>query len=227
MDVAQHYGRVHVICRINGRLAEMKTKFASLLVIGLIGSSTIARADSLYDFTWTGGGGVSASGTLDVSNGNVDSVTGTISGGGLPGAESLSLITAGDAGTSVPDPSNPAPSSFTFETGGGDVFEGDTVFSTASPYVDVYGLVFAVGSETGGSSGGALYAFNVWGNAPGNWQASLAGADGIPANRIYTVNQYGTFTISAVPAPSAAWSMLAGLVLFGGRVLRRRRSVER
>ena len=187
----------------------MKTKFTSLMFIGLWGISSLASADSLYDFTGSGGGGVTASGTLDVSNGNVDSATGTISGGGLPGAESLSLISAGDPGTSVPDPSNPAPSSFTFETGGGDVYEGDTGFSAASPYVDVYGLVFAVGSETGGSGGGALYGFNIWGNAPGNWQASLAGANGIEG-RIYTVNEYGTFTVSTVPAPSAACAMLAG-----------------
>jgi len=67
-------------------------------------NSEYGVALGVYDFTWVGDSGVTASGTLDVSNGNVDSATGTISGGGLPRAGRLSLITAGDPGTSVPDP---------------------------------------------------------------------------------------------------------------------------
>jgi hypothetical protein len=196
-------------------------KLLGFLCVAMIGGPTIAMADTVYDFTWSGGGGVTASGTFDVANGNVQSVTGSISGGGLPGADSLSLITAGALGTSVPDPANSAPSSFTFETGSGAVFEGDTVFSSASPYLDVYGLVLKVGSETGGSSGGALYAFNIWGNSPGNWQASLAGAGGTEGS-IYTVNEAGTLAVSPVPLPASAWLMLSGVTGLGVMVRRRR-----
>ena len=51
---------------------------------------------------------------------------------------------------SNPDPNNSTPGSLVFQTGGGDNFEGDTAFSSTFPYLDLYGLVLAVGTSTGG-----------------------------------------------------------------------------
>jgi hypothetical protein len=185
-----------------------------------------AQADAIYDWTWSGGDGVSAAGTFDVLNGYVQSVTGTVSGGGLGVIGSLSLITSSSPGlVSNPDPANPTPGSFVFADGNGDYFEGDTAFSSSSPWVDYYGLVLGVtGTGLGGPSGygGPNYAFNIWSDGPGVWQASLGGNGGVPG-QVDATNQYGTLTVSTVPLPAALPLLLSGLGGFGALAARRRK----
>ncbi len=162
------------------------TRFIAILVAAAVSVCSAAHADTIYNWSWSGGDGVAASGTFDVLNGYVQSATGTITGGGLGTTGSLSLITASSPGViSNPDPANSTPGSFVFQDGNGDNFEGDTAFSSSNPYVDYYGLVLAV-SGTGlgtGSHGESNYAFNIWSNAPGNWQASLGGNGGRTGRR--------------------------------------------
>ncbi|MGA2189358.1 MAG: VPLPA-CTERM sorting domain-containing protein [Steroidobacteraceae bacterium] len=199
----------------------MNAKLLGVVAVVLLGGPTVAAADTIYDWSWVGGG-INASGTVDVLNGYVQSATGTISGGGLPGSESLSLITAASPGViSNPDPANPAPGSFVFQTGGGDNFEGDTVWNANGP--DPYGLVLAVGNSVNATTGAAEYAFNPWINSDGSAQASLAGNGG-SEGRIYTVNQSGTFLVSAVPLPAALPLLLSGVAGLAGLARRRRPS---
>jgi hypothetical protein len=202
---------------------------AKLIGIGIVVAASLvvgslANADTIYDWTWSGGDGVSASGTFDVLNGFIQSATGTITGGGLGTTGSLSLITASSLGViSNPDPANPTPGSFVFQDGNGDNFEGDTAFSSSSPWVDFYGPVLAV-SGTGlgtGNHGESNYAFNLWADSPGVWQASLGGNGGAPG-QVDAVNQYGTLVVTPVPLPAALPLVLSGLGGWGAFAARRR-----
>jgi hypothetical protein len=184
---------------------------------------TAANADTIYDWTWSSDG-ISASGSFDVLNGYIQSATGTIAGGGLGTVGSLSLLTATSPGVvSNPDPANSTPGSFVYQNGNGDDIEGDTAFSSSSPWVDLYGPVMAI-SGTGlgiGNHGQSNYTFNLWYQS-GFWYENLGGNGGIPG-QVDANGGTGTLTVSPVPLPAGLPLLLCGL---GGLVVlatRRRR----
>jgi hypothetical protein len=191
-------------------------------VVSLVVGSA-ANADMVYDWSWSGNG-ISASGTFDVLGGYIQSATGTIIGGGLGTTGSLSLITASSPGVvSNPDPSNPTPGSFVYQNGNGDDIEGDTAFSSSSPWVDLYGPVMAI-SGTGlgtGSHGQSNYTFNIW-TQSGAWYENLGGNGGTPG-QVDANGGSGTLTVSAVPLPAALPLLLSGLGGLGALAARRRK----
>lgn len=117
--------------RIQGLLAAAATTLAL--------ASSAAHADTVWNFTYAGGG-VSASGSFEtVGNGAtptaVEWLTGTYSDGGLSGAISLVPITA--------TPYTPEPGQFLSADG---AYYYDNLFNVASGFDDG-GLLFAVGTH--------------------------------------------------------------------------------
>jgi hypothetical protein len=191
---------------------------AKLVGIGIAAAVAVvvgsaANADTIYDWSWSGNG-ISATGSFDVLNDFIQSATGTITGGGLGTTGSLSLLTASSPGVvSNPDPANPTPGSFVYQNGNGDDIEGDTAFSSSSPWVDLYGPVLAI-SGTGlgtGNHGQSNYTFNIW-YQNGVWQENLGGNGGTP-EQVDANGGIGTLTVSPVPLPATLPLLLSG---FGG-----------
>jgi hypothetical protein len=177
----------------------MKTKLLGLIYLALLTGPAIAAADQVYDFTYTDGG-VSATGTLDVSGGQAVSGTGTITSSTyLGGSESLTLVTL-----STPGVSNLGGGNLSYRFGGGTDLIGDTIFNSSDPWVSTNGLVFLVGGP--GDNG-----FNVWANGTspgGSYTGFIAGDTNYESAT-------GTFTATPVPLPAAAWLLLSGLAGMG------------
>jgi len=191
----------------------VNSHLVGLIVTALIAGPSVAAADTIYDWTYTDGS-VSATGTLDVSNGQALSGTGTITSSAyLGGSESLTLLTASSPG--VDDLGN---GNFSYRFGGGTDLIGDTIFNSGDPWVSTNGLVFAIGGP--GDNG-----FNVWANStgPGGSYTGFLAGDGGNGNILYETG-VGEFaaSVTAVPAPAASLMLLSGLVGLGLIGLRRK-----
>jgi hypothetical protein len=184
---------------------QMKPTLLGLVCLALLAGPAIASADSIYDWTFTGGG-VTASGTLDVSGGQAVSGTGTIAGGGLSGSESLTLVTL-----STPGVNNLGGGNLSYRFGGGTDLIGDTVYNSSAPYVDSNGLVFLVGGP--GSTG-----FNLWSTGATSYTGFLA------STSLYE-GVGGTMTSTPVPLPAALPLFLFGVAALGALGRRRKLAI--
>ena len=188
----------------------MNAKLLGLVFAGVLGSPTIAAADTLYDWTYTDGT-LAATGILDVSGTQALSGTGTINStnGALSGPESLTLVTL-----ATPGVNNLGSGNLSYRFGGGTDLIGDTTFNSGDPYVSTNGLVFLVGGP--GDNG-----FNVWANGTspgGSYTGFLAGTANYEGTN-------GTFTVAIAPVPLPVTLPLLLSGISGLGVVARRRKL--
>ena len=183
----------------------------------LVSAPVANAAIQTYDFNFTGGDGVDASGTITVDNGVADG--GTINVTGVPvEADPSMLVTASGslltAGGDVRDRD-------------GDVISYDTVANPLNdPVFDNNGVAF--GSGYYGSDGGTpIYdtVVNIWGNGPGSYSLFVGEAQVDANNNLigdaqwvyYQSNGSLTLTVATVPEASAFGPAAAcGLLVVGG-----------
>lgn len=200
----------------------MDKRLAMAAVVLTLGASA-ARADVIesvsFSYTDPNAGNLTASGTLlvDTTTGQALSGSGILnstlfveSDGVTPlGDQNITLVTA--SSTNIVNP-NPAGGGFLWQDSDGTNIQADTAFSTTSPYVDSNGLLFAVGVPT---ANGHYGSFNFYFNDSGAVLGDFLGHGGPPAHgQVWQGNTNGTLTINSVtpvPAPAAAWLLLAGL----------------
>jgi hypothetical protein len=176
-----------------------------------MGAAMLAQDASatLYQYSFTGDGGVTASATLDVEGGLAVAGTGTITSSFF-GTQALTLMTP----TSHPTGVNfcCGPDIFSYRWTGGK----DLIGNNAVP-LDSWGLVFGVGAPITpdlGTQPGFAYGFNPW---DGLFQ--LAGANGD-----YLLGSgTSTFAIASVPEPSTWAMMILGFAGIGAMTYRRRK----
>ncbi|MCE0522119.1 MAG: PEP-CTERM sorting domain-containing protein [Methylacidiphilales bacterium] len=168
----------------------------------------VAQAQT-YDFTFTGGNGMDATGTFTVVSGVATS--GSISVTGVPLEADPSMTTTA-AGSLIPDPGTPSPLTLTNHDGDNITF--DNVVNVASdPILNGNGLGFASGPYQDASHYSTL--INLWGNGPGSYslfvgEAQLDGNGNVIGDPqwVYTYPS-GSLTVTVAPEPST-WALLLG-----------------
>lgn len=188
-------------------------KLRSIAVAAVLGSTVGAAmlaasaSAAIYQFSFTGNGGVTASATLDVVDGFAISGTGTISSPFFTD-QLLTLMTptshpAGANGTDI----------FSYRWNGTDL-----IGNSAVP-LDGWGLVFGVGDPIApnlDTQTGFAYGFNPW-----NGAYLLAGPNGA-----YLLDS-GTSTFTAAVPEASTWAMmLIGFAGVGFTAYRRKRNLS-
>jgi hypothetical protein len=179
----------------------MKTKAVALLAavgLSVMVTSHANAAVLMYNFTGNvNSDPYSAQVSLDVSGGHATSGTGTITGGGLTGTQSLTLITLASPGVE-----NDGGGLLGYRSNDGtDWFNAGTVVP-----IDTDGLIFAIGpNPVGFGTSQQFDIYNVGGNTYDAGFFGKATAGVAPA--YYTYNDAVSVSVSGVPEP-ATWAML-------------------
>jgi hypothetical protein len=225
--------------KIKRQLKEnMRTTLWKLAVLAgtglLLASSPAANAAlETYDLTFTGSGGMDATGTITVDTVNQIATSGSISVTGAP-IEATPTIVVSTSGTLLADPNTPNtwaqpnPTSVRDHDGDDEIYD-NLVNLGNDPILTGNGLGFAAGQyapqyyET---------IINLWGNGPGSYSLYVAESQ-LDANGnvigdpqwVYDI-QSGSLTLTSVPEP-ATYGAIAGagmLLVSLGRQLRRKQA---
>ena len=183
--------------------------------------SAPAAVAQIYDFTFIGGGGMDATGTISIVGGVAQS--GSINVTGVPlEANPGTLISA--AGALVPDLATPSTLTLINHDGDNIIFDNQVNLAN-DPILNGNGLGFASGPYQDSVHYNTL--INVWGNSPGSYtlfvaEAQLDGSGNVigDAQWVYHADS-GSLTLTPVPEPSTGALILSALAV-GLAVCRRR-----
>ena len=181
---------------------------SAALGLSLLGATQANASVVMYDFNGAvNGDPYSAQVSLDVSGGQATSGMGSITGAGLTGTQSLTLVTLASPGVE-----NDGGGLLGYRSNDGtDVFDADT-----SVPIDANGLIFAIGPNPVGYE--TSQQFTVYKVGAG-YDAGFFGAASSVAPQYYSFNDAVSVAIAAVPEP-ATWAMML-LGFFGlGAALR-------
>lgn len=191
---------------------------AAGLMLAASGQSAVAQ---IYNFTFLGGG-MNATGTIDIVSGVATSGSINVTGVPLEANPSMFTTASGDLLTLGGDVRNHD----------GDVITYDTVANAGNdPVFDSTGIAF--GSDFFGYDGGTPEyntIINIWGNSPGSYsmfvgEAQLDGSGNVIGDPqwVYTTGNGSLTLTTPTPEPSTVALIMLG-ALTGFAVIRRRRA---